>query len=30
VYPNPSTVVSLVSDQPEILREGQGDPAPFL
>ncbi len=30
VYPNPSTVVSLLSDQPEILREGQGDTAPFL
>ena len=30
VYPNPSTVVSLLSDQPEVLREGQGDIAPFL
>ena len=30
VYPNPSTVISLVSDQPEILREGQGDISPFL
>jgi len=30
VYPNPSTVVSLLSDQPEVLREGQGDTAPFL
>ncbi|XOF34964.1 MAG: L-threonylcarbamoyladenylate synthase [Candidatus Electrothrix sp. YB6] len=25
VYPDPSTVVSLVSEQPEILREGKGD-----
>ncbi len=30
VYPNPSTVISLLSDQPEVLREGQGDPTPFL
>ncbi|HEB69542.1 MAG TPA: threonylcarbamoyl-AMP synthase [Desulfobulbus sp.] len=30
VYPNPSTIISLLSDQPEVLREGQGDPAPFL
>jgi len=30
VYPNPSTVVSLLSDQPEVLREGQGDTTPFL
>jgi tRNA threonylcarbamoyl adenosine modification protein (Sua5/YciO/YrdC/YwlC family) len=29
VYPNPSTVVSLLNDQPEILREGQGDPSLF-
>ena len=29
VYPNPSTVVSLLSDQPEVLREGQGDPDIF-
>jgi len=29
VYPNPSTVVSLLGDQPEVLREGQGDPSIF-
>lgn len=29
VYPNPSTVVSLLNDQPEVLREGQGDPSFF-
>ncbi|WP_339137115.1 MAG: L-threonylcarbamoyladenylate synthase [Candidatus Electrothrix sp. GW3-4] len=30
VYPNPSTVISLLSEQPEILREGKGDIAPFV
>lgn len=30
IVPWPSTVVSLVSDQPEILREGKGDTKPFL
>ncbi|RWX50312.1 translation factor SUA5 [Candidatus Electrothrix marina] len=30
VYPNPSTVISLISEQPEILREGKGDITPFL
>jgi len=30
VFPDPSTVVSLLSDRPEILRSGKGDPAPFL
>ena len=25
VYPHPSTVVSLVDDVPEVLREGKGD-----
>lgn len=30
VYPNPSTVVSLTTDYPEILREGKGDIEPFL
>ena len=30
VFPNPSTVVSLVDDQPEILREGKGDISVFL
>ena len=29
VYPEPSTVVSLLGDEPEILREGKGDPALF-
>ncbi|MCI5211963.1 MAG: threonylcarbamoyl-AMP synthase [Candidatus Electrothrix sp. ATG2] len=30
VYPDPSTVISLVSEQPEIFREGKGDITPFL
>ena len=30
VFPNPSTVISLISEQPEILREGKGDITPFL
>lgn len=30
VYPNPSTVISLTSDFPEILREGKGAVEPFL
>ena len=30
VYPDPSTVVSLLTDQPEILREGKGDTSIFL
>lgn len=30
VYPDPSTVVSLVCEQPEILRAGKGDIEPFL
>jgi tRNA A37 threonylcarbamoyladenosine synthetase subunit TsaC/SUA5/YrdC len=29
VYPEPSTVVSLLGDTPEIFREGKGDPAMF-
>ena len=29
IFPEPSTVISLLSDQPEILREGKGDPAMF-
>jgi len=28
-YPDPSTVVDLTSNTPEILREGKGDPTPF-
>jgi tRNA threonylcarbamoyl adenosine modification protein (Sua5/YciO/YrdC/YwlC family) len=30
ISPEPSTVVSLIGDEPEILREGKGDTAPFL
>jgi tRNA threonylcarbamoyl adenosine modification protein (Sua5/YciO/YrdC/YwlC family) len=30
VYPDPSTVISLISDQPEILREGKGDITAFV
>ncbi len=30
VYPDPSTVISLTDDYPEILREGKGDLDPFL
>jgi tRNA threonylcarbamoyl adenosine modification protein (Sua5/YciO/YrdC/YwlC family) len=30
IVPEPSTVVSLIDEQPEILREGKGDIAPFL
>ena len=30
ISPNPSSVISLITDQPEILREGKGDTAPFL
>ncbi|MBW1751066.1 MAG: threonylcarbamoyl-AMP synthase, partial [Deltaproteobacteria bacterium] len=30
VYPDPSTVISLISDPPEILREGKGDISPFI
>ncbi|MCI5147955.1 MAG: threonylcarbamoyl-AMP synthase [Candidatus Electrothrix sp. MAN1_4] len=30
IYPDPSTVISLISEQPEILREGKGDIAPFV
>jgi tRNA A37 threonylcarbamoyladenosine synthetase subunit TsaC/SUA5/YrdC len=29
VYPEPSTVVSLVGDRPEVLREGKGDLGKF-
>ncbi len=29
VYPDPSTVISLLTEQPEILREGQGNPDIF-
>jgi tRNA threonylcarbamoyl adenosine modification protein (Sua5/YciO/YrdC/YwlC family) len=30
VYPDPSTVISLISEQPEIFREGKGDITPFV
>ncbi len=30
VFPDPSTVISLTNDHPEILREGKGDITPFL
>lgn len=30
VYPDPSTVISLIADQPEILREGKGDITSFV
>lgn len=30
VYPDPSTVVSFVGDQPEVLREGKGDASQFF
>ncbi len=30
VYPDPSTVISLTENYPEILREGKGDITPFL
>jgi tRNA threonylcarbamoyl adenosine modification protein (Sua5/YciO/YrdC/YwlC family) len=29
ILPEPSTVVSLLSEEPEILREGKGDSTPF-
>ncbi len=30
VYPDPSTVISLITDYPEILRQGKGDISPFV
>ena len=30
VYPDPSTVISLITDQPEILRHGKGDISSFI
>jgi tRNA threonylcarbamoyl adenosine modification protein (Sua5/YciO/YrdC/YwlC family) len=30
VYPDPSTVISLITDYPEILRAGKGDITPFV
>ena len=29
IYPDPSSVIDLTSDYPEILREGKGDVNPF-
>ncbi|MCP3892400.1 MAG: threonylcarbamoyl-AMP synthase [Desulfobulbaceae bacterium] len=29
IYPDPSSVIDLTSDYPEILREGKGDVSPF-
>jgi len=30
LYPNPSSVVSLIDDIPEVIREGKGDISSFL
>ena len=30
IIPNPSTLISLLTEQPEILREGKGDISAFL
>lgn len=30
VYPEPSTVIDLTGDRPEVIREGRGDITPFL
>jgi tRNA A37 threonylcarbamoyladenosine synthetase subunit TsaC/SUA5/YrdC len=30
LYPNPSSVISLIGDVPEIIREGKGDVKDFL
>lgn len=30
LYPNPSSVVSLINDMPEVIREGKGDVSSFL
>ena len=30
LYPNPSSVISLISDVPEVIREGKGDVKDFL
>ena len=29
IYPNPSSIIDLTGDQPEVLREGKGDISPF-
>ncbi len=30
LYPNPSSVISLIDDKPEVIREGKGDVSAFL
>ncbi|MCF6289645.1 MAG: threonylcarbamoyl-AMP synthase [Desulfobacterales bacterium] len=30
VYPDPSTVIALIENRPEVLRSGKGDVGPFL
>jgi tRNA threonylcarbamoyl adenosine modification protein (Sua5/YciO/YrdC/YwlC family) len=30
VYPDPSSIIDLTGDYPEVLREGKGDVSPFL
>lgn len=30
IFPDPSTLIDLTRDQPVILRQGKGDPTPFL
>jgi len=30
LYPSPSSVISLIGDQPEVIREGKGDVSSFL
>ncbi|MFH1124779.1 MAG: L-threonylcarbamoyladenylate synthase, partial [Pseudomonadota bacterium] len=30
LYPNPSSVISLIGDEPEVIREGKGDVSDFL
>ena len=30
VYPDPSTVIALIENRPEVLRHGKGDVGPFL
>ena len=30
VYPSPSSMISLINDQPEILRQGKGDTSIFI
>lgn len=30
LYPSPSSVISLINDMPEVIREGKGDVSSFL